>query len=55
MAVKGCKKCCLSSVTDRMDDMLWNGNKEDGNVRSVKKMEVLTMKIGTATLISRGR
>jgi hypothetical protein len=35
MTVKGCKKCCLSSVTDRMDDdMLWNGNKEDGNVRS---------------------
>jgi len=33
--VKGFKKCCVSSaVGGTDDDMLWNGSKEDGNVRS---------------------
>jgi hypothetical protein len=31
--VKGFKKCCVSSAMDEIDDMLWNGNEEDGNVR----------------------
>jgi hypothetical protein len=32
--VKGFKKCCVSSAVDEIDDdMLWNGNEEDGNVR----------------------
>ena len=27
--VKGFKKCCISTVTDRTDDdMLWNGSEE---------------------------
>ena len=34
MTVKGFKKCCVSSAMDETDDdMLWNGSKEDGNVR----------------------
>ena len=35
--VKGFKKCCISNSVDRTDDdddVLWNGSKEDGNVRS---------------------
>jgi len=33
--VKGFKKCCISSAIDETDDdMLWNGNEEDGNVWS---------------------
>ena len=32
--VKCFKKCCMSSAADRTDgDMLWNGSKEDGNVK----------------------
>jgi hypothetical protein len=32
---KDVKKCCMSNVVDGTDgDMLWNGNEEDGNVRS---------------------
>jgi hypothetical protein len=35
MTVKGLKKCCLSNAVDGIDDnMLWNGIKGDGNVRS---------------------
>jgi hypothetical protein len=35
MAVNGLKKCCISNAVDGIDDdMLWNGNKEDRNVRS---------------------
>jgi hypothetical protein len=33
--VNSFKKCCTSNRVDVADDdMLWNGNKEDGNVRS---------------------
>ena len=40
------KKCCISNVMDEMDDnMLWNGSEEDGNGRTVWKMEALTVKI----------
>jgi len=32
--VKSFKKCCMSSAVDRTGgDMLWNGSKEDGNVK----------------------
>jgi hypothetical protein len=32
---KGFKKCCISNAMDETDDdMLWNGSKEDGDVRS---------------------
>ena len=30
--MKGFKNCCLSNAVD--DGMLWNGNDEDGRVRS---------------------
>jgi len=49
--VKGFKKCCVyNSVdeTDDDDDMLWNGNEEDGNVRS--ECEALTGWMETVTL-----
>jgi len=33
--VKGFKKCCISNAVDgNDDDILLNGNEEDGNVRS---------------------
>ena len=28
------KKCCMSNAMDGPDDMMWNGRKEDGNVRN---------------------
>jgi hypothetical protein len=31
--LKGFRKCCIS-IAETDDDMLWNGSKEDGNVRS---------------------
>ena len=32
--MKGFKKCCISSAMDGTGDViLWNGGKEDGNVR----------------------
>jgi len=35
VTARGFKKCCMLSQTDETDgDMLWNGSKEDGNVRS---------------------
>jgi len=35
MAVKGVRRCCISNAVDGTDgDMLWNGIKEVGNVRS---------------------
>ena len=33
--------------------MLWNGSEEDGNVRRVRKMKALTVKMETVTLIRR--
>jgi hypothetical protein len=36
VTVKGFKKCCVfSALYETDDDMLWNGSKEDGIVRSV--------------------
>jgi hypothetical protein len=34
-------------------DTLWNGSEEDGNVRRVRKMQALAVKMETVTLISR--
>jgi hypothetical protein len=34
MTGKGCKKCCISTAMDEIDDMLWNGSEEVGNIRS---------------------
>jgi hypothetical protein len=53
---EGFKKCCLSNAADETDyNMLWNGNEEDGNVRSVRKMKALPVKMDTVTLIFKGR
>ena len=56
--MKGCKKC-LSNAMDGTDDMLCNGSEEDRNVRSVCgcvwKMNALTVKMETVTLIGKGR
>jgi hypothetical protein len=49
------KKCRISSAMDEPDDMLRNGYRADGNVRSVWETKALTMKMGTVTLIGRGR
>jgi len=54
--VKGFKKCCMSNALDGTDDMMWNGNKEDGEIDvSVRKMKALTVKMWTVTLIGKGR
>jgi hypothetical protein len=35
VTVTGFNKCCISNMVDETDDdMLWNGSKEDGNIRS---------------------
>jgi hypothetical protein len=44
-----------SAVNGTDDDMLWNDSEEDGNVRSVKKIKALTLKMETETLISKGK
>jgi hypothetical protein len=54
--MKGFKKCCISNVMDGTeDDMLWYESEEDGNVRSVRKMQALTANTETVTLIGKGR
>jgi hypothetical protein len=38
VTVKVFKKCCISNaVVGTDDDVLWNGNEEDGNVRRVSE------------------
>ena len=32
------------------DDTLWNDNEEDGDIRNVRKMKALTVKMKTVTL-----
>jgi len=32
MTVKGFKKCCISRAVDGINDMLWNGSEEDGDI-----------------------
>jgi hypothetical protein len=47
--------CCTSSGVEEHDDMLWNGRQEDGNVRSMGKINALTMKMETVTLLGKDR
>jgi hypothetical protein len=55
LTVNDFKKCCISSAMDENDDMLRNGYEGDGNVRSVTETKALTVKMGTVTLIGKGR
>jgi hypothetical protein len=38
---------------DETDDMLWNGSEEDGNVKHVRKIKALTVKVETVTLVGK--
>jgi len=38
------------AVVGTDDDMLWNDSEEDGNVRCVRKMKAVTVKVDTVTL-----
>jgi len=41
--LKGFKICCMSSaVVETDDEMVWHGIEEDGIVRSVRKINLLT-------------
>jgi len=54
--VKGFKKCYVSNGLDRNDnDKLWNGSEADGDVRSLRKMEVLSVNLETLTLTGKGK
>jgi hypothetical protein len=55
LIVNDFKKSCISSAMDEPDDMLQNGYEGDGNIRNVRETKALTMKMGTVTLIGRGR
>ena len=44
-----------NAVNGTDDDMLWNDSEEDGDVRSVRKIKTLTVKIDTETLIGKGK
>ena len=56
VTVEGFKKCCISNGVDGTDDMLWNGSEEVGMLEvSVRKMQALTVKMGTVILIGKGR
>ena len=54
VTVKGFKKHCISNAMDGTDDMLWNGNEEAGNIRSVRE-KALPVKMETVILTGRGR
>ena len=34
VTVEGFWKCCISTAMDETDNTFWNGDEEDGNVRS---------------------
>ena len=56
VTVKHFKKCCTFNAQDDTDtDILWNGSDEDGNVRIVRKMTALTVKMVIVTMIGKGR
>jgi hypothetical protein len=55
LIVNDFKKHCISSAMDETDDMLHNGCEGDGNVRSVRETNALTVKMGTVTLTGKGR
>jgi hypothetical protein len=54
VVVKGFMKCCISNAMDGTD-ILWNGSEEGGNVRSVRTIKALTVRIETVTLFGKGR
>jgi len=46
----------MSNAVDGTDGIMWNGSKEDRDIEvSVRKMKALTVKMGTVTLIGKGR
>jgi hypothetical protein len=49
VTVRGFKNCISTAVDETDDDMLWNDGEEDRNVRSVRKMKALTVKMATVT------
>jgi hypothetical protein len=57
VTLKGCKKCCISTAVDKIDDnMWWNSVKRMGLLEvSVRKMRTLTVQMETVRLISKGR
>jgi len=56
VTVKGFKQRCISNAIERTNDnMLRKGSEEVGNIRSVRKIKALTMKMETVTLIGKGR
>jgi hypothetical protein len=53
---EGFKKCCISNAMDGTDDMLWNGSKDDVNVRSeCKEDEGTDCEDGDSDTIGKGR
>jgi len=53
--VKGFKKCYIYIAADGTNvSMLWNVSAEDGDVRSVRKMKALTVKMETVTMTGIG-
>ena len=55
--VIGLKKCCISSaVGGTVDDMLWNGSKENGHVRSgCEEDDGTDCEDGSSALMGKGR
>jgi hypothetical protein len=54
VTAKGFRKCCSSNEMDETgDSMLWNGSEEDGNVRSMRKIKAMPVKMERVTLIDR--
>jgi hypothetical protein len=43
------------AVGGTVDEKLWDGSEEDGDVRSVRNMKALTVNMETVTLIGKGR
>jgi hypothetical protein len=54
--LKGFKGWCMSNAVGETEhDVMWNDSEGDGYVRSVRKMEALTVKMETETMIDKGR
>ena len=43
----------IIKAMDETDDMQWNGSEKDGNVRSVRKMKALTVKMETVIMVGK--
>jgi len=56
VTVKVFKQCCISNAMEGTNDnMLRKDSEEVGNIRSVRKMKAMTVKMETVTLIGKGR